>query len=138
MSGKIEISRELAERILHPRADWSAKEELRALLAAPVVERRPTGQWRIPVNGDWFYGTKEQCERERAEYETTFTAEDFEEAGVVAPEQLWSLPPVPVVIVLPTILSTEQSPHYSDNRDSEYGYLAGYNACLDKIKELNK
>jgi hypothetical protein len=48
------------------------------------------GQWRIPVNGDWFYGTKEQCERERAEYESTFTDLDREEAGVVVPEQIYS------------------------------------------------
>lgn len=44
--------------------------------------------WRVPVNGDWFYGTKEQCVRERSEFESTFTAEDFEDAGVVTPEPL--------------------------------------------------
>lgn len=47
-------------------------------------------------------------------------------------------PPAPVAVVLPTILSSEQGPHYSDNRTSELGYLAGYNACLDKVKELNQ
>ena len=46
--------------------------------------------------------------------------------------------PASVAIVLPTILSSEQGPHYSDNRTSELGYLAGYNACLDKFKELNQ
>lgn len=44
--------------------------------------------WRVPVNGDWFYGTKEQCVRERSEFESTFTAEDFEDAGAVTPEPL--------------------------------------------------
>jgi len=48
------------------------------------------GQWRIPVNGDWFYGTKEACERERAEFESTFTELDHEEAGVVLPEEIYS------------------------------------------------
>lgn len=46
--------------------------------------------------------------------------------------------PAPVAVVLPTILSAEQGPHYSDSRASELGYLAGYNACLDKVKELNQ
>lgn len=54
---------------------------------APVAAIKPV-VWRIPVNGDWFYGTKDQCTRERAEYESTFTAEDFEDAGTVEPEPL--------------------------------------------------
>lgn len=92
MSGKIEISRELAEQALRflmsPGDGWEAgqiAQELRAILAAPVVE----------------------CQE-------------------------------PASVVLPTILSSEQGPHYSDNRTSELGYLAGYNACLDKFKELNQ
>jgi len=46
--------------------------------------------------------------------------------------------PAPVSVVLPTLISSEEGPHYSDNRASELGYLAGYNACLDKVKELNQ
>ena len=44
--------------------------------------------WRIPVSGNWFYGTKEQCEREYAEYTADFTAEDFDEDGPHKPEPL--------------------------------------------------
>lgn len=44
--------------------------------------------WRIPVNGEWFYGTKEQCEREYAEYTADFAAEDFDEDGPAKPEPL--------------------------------------------------
>lgn len=54
---------------------------------APVAVIKPV-VWRIPVNGDWFYGTKEQCEREYAEYTADFTAEDFDEAGPTSPEPL--------------------------------------------------
>jgi hypothetical protein len=76
--------------------DWPEYEaawqmiERRMTGAAPVVERQPTGQWRIPVNGDWFYGSHAQCVRERAEYESTFTDLDREEAGAVVPEQIHS------------------------------------------------
>lgn len=47
--------------------------------------------WRIPVNGEWFYGTKEQCEREYAEYTADFTDEDFDEDGPAKPEPLAAL-----------------------------------------------
>lgn len=65
---------------------------------APVAVVKPVA-WRIPVNGAWFYGTKEQCEREYAEYTADFTSEDFDEDGPAKPEPL---------------------------------------ACLDKVKELNQ
>jgi hypothetical protein len=48
--------------------------------------------WRVPVSGEWFYGRKENCQRERAQYESTFTAEDFEDGeGPVLPEALYSV-----------------------------------------------
>lgn len=53
----------------------------------------PNGEpvaYRIGVNGEWFYGDKLSCIRERAEYESTFTEEDLEEAGVVHPEPLYA------------------------------------------------
>lgn len=49
-----------------------------------------SNRWCIPVNGDWFYGTREQCIREREEYESTFSDLDREEAGVVLPERVYS------------------------------------------------
>lgn len=150
---------------------------------APVVERQSTGQWRISVNGDWFYGTKEQCIRERSEYESTFSALDHEEAGAVLPEQIWSSPPAPVAVVLSHKedlahdvgyrngvmhgykLATEGSEDDYQNcvnrltkeinegrreikstpasvvmPDREWGssYADGWNACLDKVKEMNR
>lgn len=40
MTNKLKINRELAERFAHGRFDWSHIAELRALLAAPAVERQ--------------------------------------------------------------------------------------------------
>lgn len=177
MSGKIEISREMAlfESIIGKDPEAFLREPVYQVteseilkfakqIASPVVERQPAGQWRIPVNGDWFYGTKEQCERERAEYETTFTAEDYAEAGVVLPEQIWSSPPAPVAVVLSrytcigkggdyellgsaigagTLKDMSAIPVY---RDTATGQLfvrtpldfATRMECLDKVKELNQ
>jgi hypothetical protein len=102
--------------------------------AAPVAERRPTGQWRIPVNGDWFYGTKEQCERERAEYETTFTPEDFAEAGVVVPEQIWSSPPAPVLSVWYGAMpeSNGKTNWTAILHRKDEGLMGGVSICLDR------
>jgi|GEM_PF-3267828 len=101
--------------------------------AAPVVDRQPTGQWRISVNGDWFYGTKEQCERERAEYETTFTAEDYAEAGVVAPEQIWSSPPAPVADDLVRLLTRARIYARGEFRDEIDACLAGKTAPVAAV-----
>lgn len=46
--------------------------------------------WRVAVSGDWFYGTRERCIKERKEYESTFSQEDFDEAGSVVPEALYT------------------------------------------------
>lgn len=59
----------------------SCQEIIPAVSIKPVV-------WRVPISGEWFYGTKEQCLRERADYEKDFTAEDYDEEGPVVPEPL--------------------------------------------------
>jgi len=51
--------------------------------------------WRIIVSGEWFYGTKEECIREREEFESTFTDEDWKEHEPVAPERVNSGPQCP-------------------------------------------
>lgn len=63
--------------------------------------------WRIIVSGEWFYGTKEECERERAEFESTFTAEDFEEYEEVVPERICSGVPPDLVKLQATISQQE-------------------------------
>lgn len=55
---------------------------------APVL--LTLAHWRVAVSGEWFYGSKERCVKERTEYESTFTKEDFDEAGVVVPEALYT------------------------------------------------
>lgn len=45
MTNKLEISRELADRILNELSQCSVRNELRALLAAPVVERQEPVAW---------------------------------------------------------------------------------------------
>lgn len=55
-----------------------------------------------------------------------------------SPSSMEDSQPAPVSVVLPTLISSEDGPHYSDNRASELGYLAGYNACLDNVKQLNQ
>ena len=55
---------------------------------APVSVAPKPVIWRIPISGEWFYGTKEQCEREYAEYTADFTSEDFDEDGPMKPEPL--------------------------------------------------
>lgn len=53
--------------------------------------------WRIIVSGEWFYGTREECLRERAEFESTFTEEDFKDHEPVFPELIHSSPPAPSI-----------------------------------------
>lgn len=62
--------------------------------AQPTSEPKPD-VWRISADGMHFYGTKEQCERERADYESTFTFEELAEElkdGPVIPEPLFTRP----------------------------------------------
>lgn len=81
-------------KVPHPK-HWVT----RIVYAAPLSPEHSGGAgevvlpvvWRIPANGEWFYGTKEQCEREYAEYTADFTDEDFDEDGPAKPEPLAAL-----------------------------------------------
>jgi len=47
--------------------------------------------WRVSVSGEWFYAkNKAECERERADYESTFTLEELNEEGREVPEPLFA------------------------------------------------
>lgn len=50
----------------------------------------------------------------------------------------YHLPPAPVAVVLPISIDVEDSPFYSSTTEAAYGYRDGFNACLDKVKEMNQ
>lgn len=140
MSNKIEISRELAldleywlalmEREKNVAGQCVALNQLREAIAAPAVERQEPVAYRIIYNdgeaSGWMNGKPAELD-----------VEDVATGVLRAIELAYTSPPAPVAVVLPTLISSEDGPHYSDNRASECGYLAGFNACLDKVKELN-
>jgi len=101
-------------------SDWlREKEELRALLAAPVVERQPVA-WEIRYkDGDdhqGFVQTEDQASyyRGMAYHVIPLFASRPGQVSVVMPEHL-------------DFLAGEISLSYTE----------GWNACLDKVKELN-
>lgn len=121
MSGKIEISRELAERIalifiglgklgIKP----SCAEELRTIIAAPVVERQPV-TWIKHLKGA-------ECKSDGRTYDIIFCA-------MPGYTPLFASPPAPV---LPERIDTRS------HREEDHFYMDGWNACIDKVKELNQ
>ena len=124
MGQAIEISRELAERILGC-ISYEEADELRAILAAPVVERKPLAySYKEYV---WATGLGAYVWRDKLETERPNT-EDSEIKDLVP---LYTSQPAPVAVVLPERINKnfygEYSPHDT-----------GWNACLDKVKELNQ
>jgi hypothetical protein len=83
--------------------------------------------WRIIVSGDWFYGTKKECERERAEFESTFTDEDREEHDPVVPERIYSEAPVSV---------SEVKRYRFKDAAGEYVYSVDFDKAQAEIKRL--
>lgn len=145
MTNKLEITRELAELferalkqvgVQDHRADYAivetAKRELRALLAAPVVERQPVA-WLTKCK---LSGLVEQAEPN----EKASNPEHWTDAFPVYANQ-----PAPVAVVLPTL------DDFKDEVENIWGFAPSqlcllngedlkriWVACLDKVKELNK
>lgn len=140
MSGKIDISRELAREILEQMEnDWQTIDgewgptiggldadiadgnaepirKLRALLATPAVERQPVDAILL-----------EDCEE--------ITVQDYGRGYFATDDcvrQLYASPPAPVAVVLPEWREQTQENPYLTDADHEW------NACLDKVKELNQ
>lgn len=122
----------LAQRCTCPSGDGSLR------WPCPVCPPDPVA-WRVPVSGEWFYGTNEACERERAEYESTFTFEELEEEGREAPEPLYRHPPAQASVVLPKRKPYPGQSLYPDALEwaAACGEVSGRNACLDELKRLN-
>jgi len=120
MTNDIKISRELAERWLDPSQGsvyeryQIVSEELRALLAAPVVERQEPVAEVVMV--DPFVLTTGNLHLLRK--------------GA----KLYTSPPAPVTVVLPA----SRYIFDKDYDDEDRSYSMGWNACLNKVKELNQ
>lgn len=92
--------------------------------AATVVERQEPVAWRFRVSdlSDWF----------------TTTRKDVAEMFRKSPdgghsEPLYASPPAPVSVVLP-----ERRVQPNGFTGKGWAELRGWNACLDKVKELNQ
>lgn len=142
MSGKIEISRELAERIERALSqvgvqdhlcDYTlvsdVKKELRALLAAPVVERQE------PVG---YFDLKElrRLKDIKGGYMSIIAYRDL--GALVSP--LYAEQPAPVAVV-PTTEEFREAfvlSKYVDNEQAEDLAEIATKTCHDKVKELNQ
>jgi hypothetical protein len=124
MSGKIDgVPRELLEVIANSSERTMAEinaaiQQAREILAAPVVERQPVA---------WMYLERSE---DGYEYRPLFSQTKW----LVLPDgfyeeiPLYTSPPAPVSVVLPKRIEPP----------SDYAYRKGWNACLDKVKELNQ
>jgi hypothetical protein len=122
MSGKIEISRELARLLYQDTMScWgvggNAANQLNAILTAPVIARQEPVAWIKPK-------TLEELTPSGMVYVTGF------DLGDSIP--LYTSPPAPVAVVLPERREPTQESPYLTDADHEW------NACLDKVKELNQ
>lgn len=154
MSGKIELSFDYIDGkhvptikiLLDPCGPddsqaWDARDllgkRMKELLAAPVVERQPVAWSYCPECGceDLHHeqGEHKQCANC---YQEWFSDIDYSEVVRGNLEKLKASPPAPVAVVLPermTFNGDEPEP-----KSISYDVAAGWNACLDKVKELNQ
>lgn len=133
MSDKIGVSREFLEVIANSSERTLTEinfviRQARALLSAPAVERQEpvyqlSGRMQH-ISPSWTDVNKEVFD----EYTSR--------GGDWITRTLYTSPPAPVAVVLPP----RKSEHYSEEDcDDEYPeHAKGWNACLDKVKELNQ
>lgn len=150
MSGKIEISRELAEHIIfgleskNYGINWAG--ELRALLAAPVVERQPVA-WMYKREGGECLGQLVQMESDDLKVIREGRTADL--GPVFHPREdyidwkpLYAEQPAPVAVVLPDrnkITMTkplDAPPGYALQGSMAYE-LQIWQACIDMVEKLN-
>ena len=132
MSGKIEVSRDLLERALSTTTNdgyvtvLTAFEELRALLAAPVVERQESlNDWAIDHTAGRPILVLKGCsviEAEDAAYVIGLIRKDREQ-------------PATVSVVLP---EWRKASYYAEGHYTTADLAAIWNACINKVKELNQ
>lgn len=144
MTNDIKIPRELAERLLNPTSLYEAEDELRALLAAPVVEsQEPVAYcYREHV---WATGLCDYVWRDKLEAEKPGDDSEIKDLAPLYPSPS---APVAVAVVLPERKPMpDQATFVGGNTyfckmfDEARGYnqaLDDVQARLDKVKELNK
>ena len=157
----VTMSRELADRLDNPHSYVRnlAREELRALLAAPVVERQPVawdsakpsapGAYWVRGNGlvrDALIQVIEEEGELRCNLHIRTTEDDFgygysidqlsDEFEWLGP--LFASPPAPVAVnarmaaILQSLRTNANPALFAP------GQLAEVDACLDKVKEMNQ
>jgi len=147
MSEYVLVKRELLERLVNadysygalgtPNYGYPALDELRAVLAheaGPVVERqpvaRPTGLsqgWNLTRSRDGF------VIGHQSKAPDAIAIERAVRDGYVWVPFLISVPPAPVAVVMP-----ERRVQPNGFTGKGWAELRGWNACLDKVKELNQ
>ncbi|MNP05137.1 hypothetical protein D3C76_970820 [compost metagenome] len=138
MSGKIDgVPRELLEVIANSSERTIAEinvaiQQAREILAAPVVERQPAAWTCRALKGkDGEHGSYSRIASSKDEMLNFCTHYDGIGA-VVTVTPLYTSPPAPVAVALPERREPTQENPYLSDADLEW------NACLDKVKELNQ
>lgn len=161
MTDKIEVSRDLLEALIASDFAEDCQEcgigqgepwkELRALLAAPAVNRQEPVAWMYRREGGEILGQLVQMESDElkvirlGKFHDNRTRYLWPREDYIEWRPLYTSPPAPVAVVLPI-----ESDFYLEVFKI-YGFgpdnlcmLNGedlkklWNACLDKIKQLNK
>lgn len=130
MNNKIEISRELAKNLLHCGATSSfitpsMTGELRAILAAPVVERQPIG---------WF--TDDYLTDKSSTTYDEHTSNRWKDKGWTV-QPLYTSPPAPVSAV-PVEVAELLNDMLKDDDMPTHWFAQRIDACLDKIEERDQ
>lgn len=135
MTNDIKISRDLADRLYRNLASgeeaYQAQQELRTLIAAPVVEGQEPVAWRGcnadgEVVTDWIDGVPPEHMTDLCGNPSSFDKIEL----------AYTTPPASVSVVLPERMSPR--PEGDNTPPSTYNVNLGWNACLDKVKELNQ
>lgn len=105
-------NKSIVRTITHIQRGYGLPDDICALsYAAPVVDRQPVAWVVTDMNGDNYFAYDKQTPNDKP---------------------LYAEPPAPVAVVLPErCVSNPREGYWS-------GYNDGWNACLDKVKELNQ
>ena len=120
MTNTLTISPELAERLDSPHSSVrnAALESLRRIIAAPVVERQADAELLVEF---FEHGPMATI--------NWFTPSSFESGAT----KVYIAPPSPVAVVLP-----DRMEYLESDGDETIATKDAWNACLDKVKEMNQ